>query len=267
MANYRSGLVLFVLVLLTGCGTLPNGRLWGERATLHPGWQRIKAAARASALAPQTWAPLAGAALFRATDWDKKVSEWAIDHHPLFGSQSGAHRGSDTLVYTTAALYGMTVLAAPGGEQPKPWLKAKFKGGVVGSAAVGTAMGVTLGLKELNLRTRPDRSDNQSFPSGHTTGAAALATLTSRNLNVLPLTQGERIAARIGLGGLVVATGWARLEEGKHYPSDVLVGAAVGYYFSSFINDAFLGCADEAPFRTTLDLSRQGAVVGLIWEY
>ena len=42
-------LALFSLVALTAaCGTLPNGRAWGEDATATPGW-RVSAAARAMA--------------------------------------------------------------------------------------------------------------------------------------------------------------------------------------------------------------------------
>ena len=263
MRQVRSALILLFLLLLSACGTLPNGRLWGETATLQPGWQRVETAARNAALAPQTWAPLAGAALFGATSWDQRVSDWARDHHPVFGSRSAAGAGSDALAYTTGALYGVTVLAAPGGSQSKPWLEAKLKGGTVGAAALLGSLGITEGLKAASHRPRPDRSDHQSFPSGHATGAAALATLASRNLAVLPLTPAERAAARVGLGGLVAATCWARVEAGKHYPSDVLAGAAVGHFFSAFLNDAFLGLGADAPLRTTLDLSRRGALVGV----
>ena len=38
-------LALFSLVALTAaCGTLPNGRAWGEDATATPGWRQVRAA-------------------------------------------------------------------------------------------------------------------------------------------------------------------------------------------------------------------------------
>jgi hypothetical protein len=38
------------------------------------------------------------------------------------------------------------------------------------------------------------------------------------------------------------------MEEGRHYPSDVLVGYALGHFLSSSFNDAFLGLKqNEGP--------------------
>lgn len=258
---------LIGLMLLFGCSTLPNDRLWGEDATLHPGWQKIRVAALDAAKKPQTWAPLAGAAVFLAADWDQRVSDWAVDNHPLFGSESGARNASDDLLYGTIAAYGLTALATPGGEQTRPWIKSKLKGGTVAGGAVLTATGVTEGIKHLVGRWRPDDTDNKSFPSGHATGAAAMATLASRNLDQLDLTANQRTLARVGLVGLTAGTAWARVEAQKHYPSDVLAGMAIGYYFSAVINDAFLGLNEEAPLKASLDLSRQRAVFGLTWTF
>jgi hypothetical protein len=37
---------------------------------------------------------------------------------------------------------------------------------------------------------------------------------------------------------------WARLEGNYHYPSDVLLGAALGNFIGRFLNDAFIGPND-----------------------
>ena len=267
MNKLRFAAPLLALLLITGCATLPNGRLWRQSATLRPGWDRVEKAVKDAALAPQTWAPLVGAAVFRATDWDRHVSNWALDHHPVFGSSSSADTASDILALSSAGAYGLTVLAAPGGTQPGPWLKAKIRGGLVGTAAFLTVFGTTEGIKAGVHRSRPDRSDDDGFPSFHAAGTTAMATLASRNLEALQLAPAERTAADIGLGGLVAATDWARIEAGKHYPSDVLVGTALGYFVSSVFNDAFLGRYDEMPVGATLDLSRQEVVVGLAGHF
>ncbi|NQZ56936.1 MAG: phosphatase PAP2 family protein, partial [Lentisphaeraceae bacterium] len=41
---------------------------------------------------------------------------------------------------------------------------------------------------------------------------------------------------------LVLASGtaWARVESGKHYPSDVLAGAALGRVISIFVHDVLM---------------------------
>ena len=267
MSNFRLLLAVMVVALLAGCGTLPSGGLWGAGATLRPGWDRIGTAARDAALAPQTWAPLAGAAVFRLTDWDYQVSRWAVNHNPVFGSEDNADSASDTLAYAGGGILALTILAAPDGTEPGPWLAAKAKGTVGDLAAIFAAQGISEGLKSATHRPRPDRTDNKSFPSGHAVAAASFATLASRNLEAYPLSSGERTLANIGLGSLAAATCWSRVEAGKHYPSDVLTGAALGYFVSAFVNDAFLVNDNGPPLRATFDTSRHGAMIGLAWGF
>ena len=258
---------LLLLTLLAGCGTLPEGRLWGQDATLRPGWQRVEQAAARAALSPATWAPLAGAAVFWAGDLDDNVSDWAAGHTPVFGSRNGAEHASDYLLGATAAAYAVTAAATPGGDQPGDWLQAKVRGGAVGGAAVLAAGGSTLLLKSLVGRTRPDESDSESFPSLHSTGAAVFATLASRNLEYLPLSAGQRTTARFGLAALTAGTAWARVEAEQHYPSDVLVGAALGHFFGAFISDAFLGPDSTVAFQPDIGLQEKKVVFCLQLAY
>lgn len=86
-------------------------------------------------------------------------------------------------------------------------------------------------LKHLVERPRPwlmveglvhlvEENDPNSFPSGHTTAAFAAGVVWFR---ALPW-KGGRIAALAA----AVFMGLSRLYVGVHYPSDVLMGAAVG---------------------------------------
>ncbi|PLX96153.1 MAG: hypothetical protein C0619_00250 [Desulfuromonas sp.] len=254
-----------ILVVLAGCGTLPDGRRWGDGVTLRPGWNRVGAAAREAVLAPQTWAPLTGAALFRLTNWDQDVSDWAIEHHPIFGSNANARAKSITLHDTTAAIWGITVLAAPGGKDVGPWLTSKARGVMVQGAAMLTAQGITEGLKSATNRPRPDRwtNNDNSFPSGHATSAASLATFAYHNLETLALSETEKLAAGIGLGALTAVNGWVRIEAFKHYPSDVLTGIALGYFISEFFNNAFLGLDEYSSVRPGMEFSSDNVMVGL----
>ena len=71
--------------------------------------------------------------------------------------------------------------------------------------------------------------DDLSFYSGHTTLAAAATMFTARSLDLTgDLGTGGRIAAYGGAALLTAAVGTLRVAAGKHFPSDVLVGAAVG---------------------------------------
>ena len=58
--------------LASACGTLPNGRAWGEDATAAPGWRHVRDAAWQAARSPRVWVPLAAAALLQVDDWDRE---------------------------------------------------------------------------------------------------------------------------------------------------------------------------------------------------
>lgn len=63
-------------------------------------------------------------------------------------------------------------------------------------------------------------SGHQAFPSGHTTMAFALATSLANEI--------KRPWASVGLFAAAAGTGWSRLNDNKHWLSDVIAGAAVG---------------------------------------
>ncbi len=78
---------------------------------------------------------------------------------------------------------------------------------------------LTLGVKLLVRRERPDGSNQLSFPSGHTSGAFASATVLQRHYGW-----------RVGVPAYAVAgyVATSRLNEGSHYLSDVVFGATLG---------------------------------------
>jgi membrane-associated phospholipid phosphatase len=96
-------------------------------------------------------------------------------------------------------------------------------------------------MKTWTGRTRPDNSDTRSFPSGHTSAVAVNASLTNRNIEYLAFNPFYEGALKAGMHTLTLATGWARIEGDKHYPTDVLMATALGNFVGNFINDSFLG--------------------------
>jgi PAP2 superfamily protein len=84
----------------------------------------------------------------------------------------------------------------------------------------GQIMNTTLtqGIKLATNRARPDGS-RYSFPSGHTSLAVTTATVFQRHL-------GWRVG--IPSYGLALWVGGSRMQENKHYLSDVIFGAAIG---------------------------------------
>ena len=102
-------------------------------------------------------------------------------------------------------------------------------------------------LKFIVGRERPNGSNNQSFPSGHTSNAFALATVTERHY-------GWKVGVPAYL--LAGAVGAARMKEDAHYFSDVVAGATLGYIIGRTVvrvNNRPL--AAEAPRGVSLNIA------------
>jgi membrane-associated phospholipid phosphatase len=102
----------------------------------------------------------------------------------------------------------------------------RITGSLVTAAASNSIIKYVVGRTRPNHSSQPDPdefapfSGNVSFPSGHTAMAFALATSVSHEVHFLP--------AQIGLYSAATLTGWSRINDNKHWLSDVLGGAAVG---------------------------------------
>lgn len=79
---------------------------------------------------------------------------------------------------------------------------------------------MSISMKQATRRERPDLSNNQSFPSGHSADFFMIATLLQQYYG--------RKAGMIGYGlaGYVAAS---RLKKDVHWLSDVVAGATLGY--------------------------------------
>jgi hypothetical protein len=251
--------VLALSAVLGGCGTLPDGHLWGDSATWRPGGERLRAAALNAARDPTVWVPLAGSAIVQIDNWDRRISDWARDETPVFGSEKDAEEWSDDLRDASVLAHWATIVATPGGGDPQDWLIAKAKGALVSAAAVASTVAITRGIKTTADRERPNGEDDESFPSGHTSSSAVHTRLASRNLRWIEMGRATRRTLDVGLAALTVGTSWARIEAGWHFPSDTLFSIALGNFIGSFVNDAFLGAA---PPGTELALeSLQGGAM------
>lgn len=119
------------------------------------------------------------------------------------------------------------------------------------AASVALAALATQGIKHVVGRLRPREDPNldaydfqfftshQSFPSGHTAAAFALAT-----------SLGDAIGhnwARVGLYGLAAGTAWARMEQHAHWFSDVLGAAAIGVLSSKWASGKWRVFGLRAP--------------------
>ena len=240
--------VTFILFAVAGCGTLSNGRGWGEDAIFPVDLKKIPRAALNALEDPQTFLPAAGALVFGLSKWDKKVSHWATDHTPIFGSTTNA---SNDALYFEIPLYTevfITALATPSGDDSKDWVYSKLKGMVVEGAAELVTAGMTSLLKDATGRTRPNGSGNASFPSGEASAAFSSVALSNRNLDSIEIPQEVKIPLKVVNILLGSTVAWARVEAQAHYPSDVLAGAALGNFLSATVHDSFLNLPKDKTY-------------------
>lgn len=259
--------LLLLLAPLAGCGTMPDGRAWGETATATPGWQRVREAAWSAARSPRVWVPLAGAALLQIDDWDREVADWARRETPLFGSNQRAAEWSDDLRTASVVAFHVTALGAPGGDSPREWFANKLRGYAVDAAAIVTTTGLTQALKSAAGRERPNGADDRSFPSGHTAVAAVHTRLAALNLRAFDPGERTERALVLGLDALAIGTSWARIEAGWHFPSDTLVSASLGALFASFFDNAFMGQGTPRAPSISVAPLQGGGVVRVRWQF
>jgi len=254
-----SGIVLSLC--LTGCTALPGSRPWGEDVTISPGWQKIGDAAIDAARDPWVWIPLAGAAGLQVDHWDRDVSDWARRETPLYGSGQNAESWSDDLRNVALLAEATTVLLAPSSDDTGSWVENKARGLALDLAAIGSASAVTSVLKTQVGRTRPSGANDESFPSGHTSAAATLDRLAIRNVAYIDMNSVARKSLTFGLDAVTIATAWARVEAGAHYPSDTLFSIALGNFCANFFRNAFIKSDNEHPRDLALTPTRDGVML------
>jgi len=255
--------VVSISLSVTRCGTLNNGRGWGQDAIYPVDLKKIPRAALNALVDPQTFIPAAGALVFGLSKWDKKVSHWATEHTPIFGSTSNA---ANDALYLEIPLYTevfVTGLATPSGDDSKDWVYSKLRGMAVEGAAELVTAGATSLLKDATGRTRPNGSSKASFPSGEASAAFSSVALSNRNLDSIELPQEVKIPLKVVNILLGSSVAWARVEAQAHYPSDVLAGAALGNFLSATVHDAFLNLPKDKGYGFSISPLKGGVMAGL----
>lgn len=220
---------------------MKNGRRWGEDATLLPGWKKVGESAFDALTSPLVLIPAAGALLLQIDHGDRRISDWAREHTPVYGSNDRADQRSEDIRGVMACTFYLSMIATPGGDDLSSWGSSKVKGALVQQAAVGFNHLIVSNSQDAIGRERPNNSDKRSFPSSRAANTAAFATLSSRNVDAMNIPQPAKTALNFGLYTAMFATAWARVEAGRHYPSDVLAGISLGHLTTSIINDSFMG--------------------------
>jgi len=120
------------------------------------------------------------------------------------------------------------------------------------AGALAVAGGVTNGVKLVTGRSRPDNmsidndsddfdllSGQASWPSGHTAMAFAFATALGDEIH--------EPVARYGLLAAATAVGWSRINDNRHWLSDVATGAVLGIASAKFASGRWRVFGIRAP--------------------
>lgn len=146
-----------------------------------------------------------------------------------------AKRASDAFLYTSVALPAL-VLLTPSVRQAG-WGTAA----VIGTETILVSSAFTKLTKNLVGRTRPfvynphaplsaklTKDARESFFSGHTSLSAAACFAGASVYSAYHPNSSSRRWVWLGAITLPAATGYLRIRAGKHFPTDVLAGYAVG---------------------------------------
>ncbi|RXP44590.1 phosphatase PAP2 family protein [Lutibacter sp. HS1-25] len=108
--------------------------------------------------------------------------------------------------------------------------------------------GISELLKSTITKTRPDTSDGNSFPSGHTTIAFTNAAVLQNEFQ-----ETSPVYAYSGYA-FATTTGVFRMLNNRHYVSDVLVGAGIGILVTQLVYH-FEPLKKFNPFKKSKDIS------------
>lgn len=233
--------LLFVIFLLPSCALIKREGKWGKKAIYPLSMENVKRSFVKQVKSPHVWGPLAGAAVISGLEYDKKISRWATERHPIYGSEKNASHYSDLLsdglLFETYA----SIFITPSWDGSYgDYFLSKGKGAVVTYFSVNLAEDFNNNIRKPVSRMRPNKSDRRSFPSGHATRTGASNAVLQRNIDAANL--GESATTSLHWVNGISAAGmmWSRVEAKAHYPTDVLVGYSLGYFVSGFIFDVFM---------------------------
>jgi undecaprenyl-diphosphatase len=195
---------------------------------------------------------------------DRSVAPWGEDHMTSFAQWM---LDFVTSFGSTGVIVGFTVavLVVEMIRRPSRWLPVFIVAVTVGQALMSG------GIKELLDRVRPTANPiahtlGPSFPSGHTTGAAAcfaafaLVMGRGRSRNVQALLAGAAVF-------IAIAVAASRVLLGVHWLTDVIGGLALGWAWFALCSIAFggrllrLGAPIEAATRVSETTARSSGSV------
>jgi membrane-associated phospholipid phosphatase len=144
------------------------------------------------------------------------VKNWRDKNYSSFSTKI-----DDATVFVPAVMvYGLDLLNMKSTNDP-------LNQTIIFAKTSFVTMAIVYGLKYTTNVTRPDGSDNQSFPSAHTAMAFAYATVLDKEF--------KNTWISIAGYSVATATGAMRILNDKHWFSDVMVGAGIGILSTNLV--------------------------------
>lgn len=188
--------------------------------------------------------------------------------------------GNDSQTWTLASDVGLGVITVGSlaGAAIDSWNSASSTPGgdfltdaVVMLEAGAVAQTATVLLKYAVRRPRPTQYDEGrsvgtvqhqlSFPSGHTSSAAALATAYATTFGLRHPNSPWRFAVYGTSAALTLATGYGRIAGGWHFYTDVLAGLVIGGAAGFAV--PYLHRRSDVTVSVNVDPQQTGALIGL----
>ncbi|RXJ74336.1 hypothetical protein CS022_04605 [Veronia nyctiphanis] len=217
-------LSIYIAFSLTGCSSLQN--------------YSFKDSFTQAVSDPMTWTNAAVGTLLIITDSDDSISESAMKHTYVFGSQVKAANASNQARTTTRVSMLFSSVMEASDYQGSNLFLLKRKGmrllrDNISAGIVATSTGTI----QQRTKSRRPTSSCCGWPSAHTSRAFSTAFFARENYKNSLLPDYLSDALTYTTYATAYATAWARVEAGAHYPSQVFFGAAYGNFLSSMIYD------------------------------
>lgn len=241
----------FLVIILSSCSFINRKGSWGKRAIYPLSKDRIIKAFKDNATSKHVWIPLVGAGVTHWGGYDQKITNWASHESSVFKNREQADNWSDN--FNNILKYEMyaSILLTPSMDEDKAFASYAFnkiKGGVVVNVASTSTRFTRQVIARSVNRQRPNKLDLKSFPSGHSSEAGSRNRLVSRNMDYIDMNDNLRLGINALNTTMSASTLWARLEGKRHYPSDVLVGYALGSFVSGVIYDSLMNQNEAENF-------------------
>ena len=115
---------------------------------------------------------------------------------------------------------------------------------------------------DFSLGEQTNNDARQSFPSGHTSITAGFSFFAAKVFHDLHPDSKARPFVWAGAALLPAATGYARYRAGKHFPTDILVGYALGATVGILIPELH-----KTPGERGLSVDVTGNGLGLVYKW